>query len=110
MSLGRSQIAGRARWIGTLKGRTLIVTREVIDCAIEGDPRHHFGLCKVLRLAADLPHALVGRRHARANGLPQRVNNLAINVELKLRERRVTDAHDVAGVREGESPGVKSLE
>ena len=82
--------------------------------AVHRHPRHHLGVREMLRLAAHLPDAVVGlapvafdevEQHAlerprivvlREAGLAadiQRIDHLAVDVELELRSRGVADAH-----------------
>src|SRR5262245_36884408 len=82
--------------------------------AIDGDPRHDFRVCEMLRAAASFPNSLVRlppnllqlvrerdleapRGPTRWNSadvrLVKRVHHLAEDVQLELLVRRVTDAH-----------------
>lgn len=84
------------------------------DGAVERDPRHHLRVREMTAWTADFPDAFVGlipttlerlanralERPARTFGrdalsprLVERVEHLAVNVELQLRERGVPDPH-----------------
>ena len=86
----------------------------IIRCAIECDPGHHFGMDEVLPSAAHLPNPFIrlppgfreilqnqrthgpatfGRRHAGLVRLKRRVRDLAEDIDLHLIAGRVSDPH-----------------
>ena len=86
---------------------------QILDRPVEGDPRHDLGMREMLRRSAHLPNALVGlipdlapnvqarparsrprvdRGQAVAVSMVERVEDLAVNVELRLIDCGVADA------------------
>ncbi|GJE46333.1 hypothetical protein AEGHOMDF_5536 [Methylobacterium soli] len=95
-------------------GRSIAGLREAADRPVEGDPGHHLRVHEVLAPAAHLPDALVrlaprlsekvheDETHLPSRGvapettaarLIERVEHLAVDVELELLRGRVADAH-----------------
>src|SRR6516165_4707573 len=78
---------------------------KILNCAIHGDPGHHFGMNELLSSSTDFPDALIGLhpdllemrypfsfdrsallRHAKSvlPGLMHRIGDFAVDIQLKL--------------------------
>src|SRR5207237_4062593 len=93
------------------------------DCSVRGNPGHDFGMSEVAARAAYLPDPLIHLPPCRLEKVEQRlldapgiivrldavsacdmegVGDLAINIQLKLRMRRIADANRTAALIAGE--------